>query len=69
MIVKGDSASLKIPELDLEVPPNTQKGSVNSLEGFIQTSIEGLEKEQPVRRVREREGGASTIIIIVGHSS
>ena len=51
MIVKADSATLKIPELDFEIPPNTQKGSINTLEGFIQLSITELEKDQPARKV------------------
>ena len=51
MIVKADSATLKIPELEFEIPPNTQKGSINTLEGFMQLSITELEKDQPARKV------------------
>ena len=51
MVVKANSASFTVPSLDFEIPPKTQKGSINTLEGFIKLSIEGLEKEQPVRKV------------------
>mgnify|MGYP001572008792 FL=1 len=34
-IVKSEYATIKIPELDLEIPPQTQKGSINTVEGFI----------------------------------
>lgn len=51
MAVKADTASLIIPDLEFEIPPNTQKGSINTLEGFIKLSIEGLEQDQPSRRV------------------
>ncbi len=51
MVVKANFASFKVPSLDFEIPPKTQKGSINTLEGFINLSIEGLEKEQPARKV------------------
>ena len=54
MVVKADTASLIIPNLEFEIPPNTQKGSINTLEGFIKLSIEGLEQDQPSRRVSSR---------------
>ena len=53
LAVKADSASLSIPSLEFEIPPNTQKGSVNTLEGFLLLSIEELEQDQPTRRVSE----------------
>ncbi len=51
MMVKANSCSLTIPELEFEIPPKTQRGSINTLEGFITLSINGLEKEQPTRKV------------------
>ena len=52
LIVKANYASLKIPSLEFEIPPDTQKGSINTLEGFIEMSISELEQDQPTRRVR-----------------
>jgi zinc finger protein len=41
-VVKSENAIIRIPELDLEIPPQTQKGTVNTIEGFLQKTIEGL---------------------------
>jgi zinc finger protein len=49
-VVKSEFATIRIPELDLEIPPQTQKGSINTIEGFIQKTIEGLSEAQDQRR-------------------
>lgn len=41
-VVKSENAIIRIPELDLEIPPETQKGSVSTIEGFLSKTIEGL---------------------------
>ena len=51
MVVKADSALVKVPELKFEIPPNTQKGVVTTIEGLLSRSISDLLKEQPVRKV------------------
>ena len=51
LVVKADTAMVRIPELDFEIPPNTQKGSVSTVEGLIWQSAERLEEGQPERRV------------------
>jgi zinc finger protein len=54
-IVKSEHATIIIPELDLEVPPETQKGSLNTVEGILQQTIDGLKEEQPVRKIMQPE--------------
>jgi len=54
-IVKSDSAALSIPALDLEIPGNTQKGEVTTIEGVLKRTIQGLEQDQPVRKIMEPE--------------
>jgi len=49
-IVKSDTATLKVPELDLEVPADSQKGVVTTVEGVLQRTIDGLMQDQPVRK-------------------
>jgi len=49
-IVKSEFATIRIPELDFEIPPQTQKGSINTVEGFIARSIMGLSELQEERR-------------------
>ena len=49
-VVKSEFATIRIPELDFEIPPQTQKGKVNTIEGFLMSSIEGISELQEERR-------------------
>ena len=53
MVVKSDSAQVIIPELNFEIPPNTQKGVITTIEGLLSKSVNDLLKEQPMRKVNE----------------
>ncbi|XP_056293170.1 zinc finger protein ZPR1 [Pseudoliparis swirei] len=48
-VVKADSATTRIPELDFEIPPFTQKGALSTIEGLLDRAVTGLEQEQPAR--------------------
>lgn len=50
-IVKSDQTSLRIVELDFEIPSQSQKGEITTLEGVIDRSVAGLAQDQPVRRI------------------
>jgi zinc finger protein len=50
-VVKSENATIRIPELDLEIPPETQKGTINTIEGYIMKTIEALSDLQEERRV------------------
>lgn len=39
-----------MPECGLELPPQTQKGSIKTIEGFFASTIEGLSELQEERR-------------------
>ncbi|XP_004466045.1 zinc finger protein ZPR1 isoform X1 [Dasypus novemcinctus] len=52
-VVKTDSATTRIPELDFEIPPFSQKGALTTVEGLISRAISGLEQDQPTRRAKE----------------
>ncbi|XP_028838627.1 zinc finger protein ZPR1 [Denticeps clupeoides] len=54
-VVKSDSASARIPELDFEIPAFTQKGSLSTLEGLIDRAVSGLEQDQAVRKATDPE--------------
>lgn len=54
-IVKSDHTSVKFVEIDFEIPAQSQKGEVTTLEGIIDRSITGLEQDQPVRRIEHPE--------------
>lgn len=49
-VVKSEFATIRIPELDFEIPPQTQKGSINTIEGFLANAIDGISALQAERR-------------------
>lgn len=52
-VVKADCATTRIPELDFEIPPFTQKGALSTVEGLLDRAVAGLEQDQPVRRAAD----------------
>ncbi|XP_012865281.1 PREDICTED: zinc finger protein ZPR1 isoform X2 [Dipodomys ordii] len=52
-VVKTDSATTRIPELDFEIPAFSQKGALTTVEGLISRAISGLEQDQPTRKANE----------------
>lgn len=54
-VVKADSATTRIPELDFEIPAFTQKGALSTIEGLLDRAVAGLEQDQPVRRAADPE--------------
>ncbi|EPY24244.1 zinc-finger protein ZPR1 [Strigomonas culicis] len=54
-VVKSEFATIQIPELELEIPAESQKGSLNTVEGILEQTKEGLEFQQPLRRVQHPE--------------
>ena len=49
-VVKSEFATITIPELELEIPPETQKGSIKTVEGYLMSAIEGISELQEQRR-------------------
>ncbi len=41
-VVKSDSATVRIPELDFEIPPLTQKGTITTVEGLLSDAAANL---------------------------
>jgi zinc finger protein len=64
LIVKADTASLYIPELDFEIPAHSQEGSITTIESILIKSVEGLEKEQPVRKALHPDLAAKLDVFI-----
>lgn len=52
-VVKSDSASFTIPELEFESPAFSQKGELTTIEGLLGRAITALEQDQPVRRIMD----------------
>lgn len=57
-VVKSDYTSVRIPELDFEVPAQSQKGEVTTVEGIITRAIAGLTQDQVSRRAEHPEAAA-----------
>lgn len=48
-IIKSDSASFLIPSLEFEIPNQTQRGTISTLEGVLKRAAANLEEQQPDR--------------------
>ncbi|KAJ8925894.1 hypothetical protein NQ315_009746 [Exocentrus adspersus] len=57
-VVKSDYTSIKLVEIDFEIPCKSQKGEVTTVEGVINRAIMGLEQDQPVRRIQHPDVAA-----------
>ncbi|XP_027191715.1 zinc finger chaperone ZPR1-like isoform X2 [Cicer arietinum] len=49
-VVKSDSATIKIPELEFEIPPEAQRGSLSTVEGILMRAADELQALQEERR-------------------
>ncbi|KAH3766532.1 nucleolar zincfinger protein [Pelomyxa schiedti] len=54
-VVKSDLASILIPHIEFEIPASTQKGSLNTVEGFLTNASVALNHDQPLRRIENPE--------------
>lgn len=50
-IVRQTSAMYRIEEIDFEAPAFQTKGVLTTLEGLLQNAIDGLQDQQPVRKI------------------
>ncbi|KAL4161865.1 hypothetical protein PRNP1_002416 [Phytophthora ramorum] len=49
-LIKADAGVVYFPALDFEIPRETQRGSINTIEGVLQKAIEDLRENQDHRR-------------------
>lgn len=49
-VVKSESATIKIPELDFEIPPEAQRGSLSTVEGILTRAADELQALQEERK-------------------
>lgn len=54
-VVKSEFATITIPELELEIPPESQKGNLNTVEGILEQTHDGLQLQQPLRKIQHPE--------------
>ncbi|XP_037807589.1 zinc finger protein ZPR1 [Lucilia sericata] len=58
-VVRSDYTLVKIPEVELEIPAQSQKGEITTVEGIIDRTIRGLNQDQDKRRIEHPEAAAS----------
>ncbi|KAF3499638.1 hypothetical protein F2Q69_00044309 [Brassica cretica] len=49
-VVKSESATIRIPELDFEIPPEAQRGSLSTVEGILARAADELSALQEERK-------------------
>jgi zinc finger protein len=49
-VVKSEAATIKIPELEFEIPPEAQRGSLSTVEGILLRAVNELEEFQEERK-------------------
>ncbi|KAI3506299.1 hypothetical protein L1887_28656 [Cichorium endivia] len=49
-VVKSETATIKIPQLDFEIPPESQRGSLSTVEGILVRSADELQALQDERK-------------------
>ncbi|KAF9815567.1 hypothetical protein SFRURICE_010682, partial [Spodoptera frugiperda] len=54
-VVKSDYTSVRIPSLDFEIPAQSQKGEVTTVEGIVARAVAGLTQDQAARRLQHPE--------------
>ncbi|XP_017466414.1 PREDICTED: zinc finger protein ZPR1 [Rhagoletis zephyria] len=59
-VVRSDYTSVRIPEVELEIPSQSQKGEITTVEGIIDRTIRGLTQDQESRK-REHPDDATAI--------
>ena len=54
-VIKSDSATVRIPHIDFEIPPITQKGEISTIEGFLSRAASNLSiyQEERLRQLPE----------------
>ncbi|XP_065364733.1 zinc finger protein ZPR1 [Calliphora vicina] len=58
-VVRSDYTLVKIPEVELEIPSQSQKGEITTVEGIIDRTVRGLNQDQDKRRIEHPEEAAS----------
>jgi ZPR1 zinc finger protein len=64
-IIKSDSCTVKIKELDFEIPPLTQKGEISTIEGFLKTAAKNLSLYQSERMEQNPEVGEKVANVLL----
>lgn len=64
-VVKSDSATVTVPELEFEIPAATQRGTITTVEGLLREAGDALRALQP-QRVLQDPDTAKAIAAFLG---
>jgi len=62
--IKSETCSIKIPELDFEIPPNEKRGDINTVEGILMNVADSLQAGQPNRELADPDIAAKIQSVI-----
>ena len=63
-VVKSETASVKVPELDFEIPAGTQSGTITTVEGLLTEAAAAMRSQQEARKVADPEGAAALEVFL-----
>lgn len=63
-LIKSDTASVRLPDLDFEIPARSQRGGISTVEGVLSTAAQNLRMYQAERMAQQPEVGAAVAQII-----
>ncbi|CAL5366826.1 unnamed protein product [Camellia sinensis] len=64
-VVKSDTATIKIPELDFEIPLEAQRGSLSTVEGILLRAADEIEALQEERKAHVNLNSPATFFIFL----
>lgn len=64
-LIKSDSATVRLKEIDFEIPPLTQKGEISTIEGILRTAAKNLSLYQAQRMEDSPEIGTKVAEVIM----
>lgn len=64
-LIKSDSASIVLPEIEFEIPPKTQKGEISTIEGVLTQAANNLGLHQRERMEQMPDVGVKVAMIIM----
>lgn len=63
-LVKAETATATVPELEFEIPAGTQKGCITTVEGLLREAADKLRALQPERKEAHPEAGAAIDVFL-----
>ena len=52
-VIKSDSCTISVPSLELDIPPECQRGNISTIEGVLKKAEEGLGDGQAIRATQD----------------